>query len=108
MLGFIHPMLDSLGVDSPLKEVFVNGDTEPLWSVAEGNGPVNALDCTAQDGPDECVFADEEFNVASNIPKRLDDLTDDSLGHVIVLNREAQIVVLHDCHVLDVCDDKYC
>ena len=25
-------------------KVFVNGDTEPLWSVAEGNGPVNALD----------------------------------------------------------------
>jgi len=25
-------------------KVFVNGDREPLWSVAEGNGPVNALD----------------------------------------------------------------
>ena len=25
-------------------KVFVNGDHEPLWSVAEGNGPVNALD----------------------------------------------------------------
>ena len=24
--------------------VFINGDAEPLWSVAEGNGPVNALD----------------------------------------------------------------
>ncbi len=24
--------------------VFINGDDEPLWSVAEGNGPVNALD----------------------------------------------------------------
>jgi 2-isopropylmalate synthase len=24
--------------------VFINGDTEPLWHVAEGNGPVNALD----------------------------------------------------------------
>jgi 2-isopropylmalate synthase len=24
--------------------VFINGDPEPLWSVAEGNGPVNALD----------------------------------------------------------------
>jgi 2-isopropylmalate synthase len=24
--------------------VFVDGDGEPLWSVAEGNGPVNALD----------------------------------------------------------------
>jgi 2-isopropylmalate synthase len=25
-------------------KVFINGDSEPLWSVAEGNGPVNALD----------------------------------------------------------------
>jgi 2-isopropylmalate synthase len=25
-------------------KVFVNGDKDPLWSVAEGNGPVNALD----------------------------------------------------------------
>jgi 2-isopropylmalate synthase len=25
-------------------KVFVKGDEEPLWSVAEGNGPVNALD----------------------------------------------------------------
>ncbi|HEY7549396.1 MAG TPA: citramalate synthase [Hyphomicrobiaceae bacterium] len=25
-------------------KVFVDGDTEPLWSVAEGNGPVHALD----------------------------------------------------------------
>ena len=25
-------------------KVFINGDKEPLWSVAEGNGPVNALD----------------------------------------------------------------
>ena len=25
-------------------KVFVSGDDEPLWSVAEGNGPVNALD----------------------------------------------------------------
>ena len=25
-------------------KVFVNGDNEPLWSVGEGNGPVNALD----------------------------------------------------------------
>jgi 2-isopropylmalate synthase len=25
-------------------KVFINGDREPLWSVAEGNGPVNALD----------------------------------------------------------------
>jgi hypothetical protein len=27
-LGFFHPMLDSLGVDAPLKEVFVNGVAE--------------------------------------------------------------------------------
>lgn len=25
-------------------KVFIDGDSEPLWSVAEGNGPVNALD----------------------------------------------------------------
>ena len=25
-------------------KLFINGDEEPLWSVAEGNGPVNALD----------------------------------------------------------------
>jgi len=25
-------------------KVFVNGDPEPIWSAAEGNGPVNALD----------------------------------------------------------------
>ena len=25
-------------------KVFIEGDAEPLWSVAEGNGPVNALD----------------------------------------------------------------
>ena len=25
-------------------KLFVNGDEEPLWTVAEGNGPVNALD----------------------------------------------------------------
>jgi 2-isopropylmalate synthase len=25
-------------------KVFVNGSAEPLWSVAEGNGPINALD----------------------------------------------------------------
>jgi 2-isopropylmalate synthase len=25
-------------------KVFINGDAEPLWSVSEGNGPVNALD----------------------------------------------------------------
>jgi 2-isopropylmalate synthase len=31
------------GVGASVK-VFINGDEEPLWSVAEGNGPVNALD----------------------------------------------------------------
>lgn len=25
-------------------KVYINGDADPLWSVAEGNGPVNALD----------------------------------------------------------------
>ena len=25
-------------------KVFINGDREPLWSIADGNGPVNALD----------------------------------------------------------------
>ncbi|HRO50868.1 MAG TPA: alpha-isopropylmalate synthase regulatory domain-containing protein, partial [Hyphomicrobium sp.] len=25
-------------------KVFINGETDPLWSAAEGNGPVNALD----------------------------------------------------------------
>jgi 2-isopropylmalate synthase len=25
-------------------KVFINGDTEPLWSIGSGNGPVNALD----------------------------------------------------------------
>ncbi len=25
-------------------KVFINGNSEPLWSVAEGNGPINALD----------------------------------------------------------------
>ena len=24
--------------------MFINGDREPLWSIADGNGPVNALD----------------------------------------------------------------
>ena len=28
MLGFFHPMLDSLGVDAPLREVYVNGGRE--------------------------------------------------------------------------------
>lgn len=31
-------------VSEAIVKVFINGDTEPLWSVAEGNGPVNALD----------------------------------------------------------------
>ncbi len=25
-------------------KVYVNGDQDPLWSVGEGNGPINALD----------------------------------------------------------------
>jgi 2-isopropylmalate synthase len=31
-------------VSEAIVKVFVNGDKEPLWSVGEGNGPVNALD----------------------------------------------------------------
>lgn len=31
-------------VSEAIVKVFINGDREPLWSVAEGNGPVNALD----------------------------------------------------------------
>jgi len=31
-------------VSEAIVKVFINGDQEPLWSVAEGNGPVNALD----------------------------------------------------------------
>ncbi|MFM7084820.1 MAG: citramalate synthase [Hyphomicrobium sp.] len=31
-------------VSEAIVKVFINGDKEPLWSVAEGNGPVNALD----------------------------------------------------------------
>jgi 2-isopropylmalate synthase len=31
-------------VSEAIVKVFINGDNEPLWSVAEGNGPVNALD----------------------------------------------------------------
>ena len=30
-------------VSEAIVKVFINGDTEPLWSVAEGNGPVHAL-----------------------------------------------------------------
>jgi 2-isopropylmalate synthase len=35
---------DLITVCEAIVKVFVNGDSEPLWSVAEGNGPVNALD----------------------------------------------------------------
>lgn len=31
-------------VSEAIVKVFINGDDEPLWSVGEGNGPVNALD----------------------------------------------------------------
>lgn len=31
-------------VSEAIVKVYVNGDAEPLWSVGEGNGPVNALD----------------------------------------------------------------
>ncbi len=31
-------------VSEAIVKVYINGDVEPLWSVAEGNGPVNALD----------------------------------------------------------------
>jgi 2-isopropylmalate synthase len=31
-------------VSEAIVKLFVNGDNEPVWSVAEGNGPVNALD----------------------------------------------------------------
>jgi 2-isopropylmalate synthase len=31
-------------VSEAIVKVFVNGENEPLWSVGEGNGPVNALD----------------------------------------------------------------
>ena len=36
---------DLVTVSEAIVKVFINGDTEPLWSVGEGNGPVNALDC---------------------------------------------------------------
>ncbi|CFX42842.1 Uncharacterized AIPM/Hcit synthase family transferase aq_356 [Candidatus Filomicrobium marinum] len=35
---------DLVTVSEATVKVFINGDREPLWSVAEGNGPVNALD----------------------------------------------------------------
>ena len=31
-------------VSEAIVRLFVNGENEPVWSVAEGNGPVNALD----------------------------------------------------------------
>ena len=31
-------------VSQAIVKVFIDGDSEALWSVAEGNGPVNALD----------------------------------------------------------------
>jgi 2-isopropylmalate synthase len=31
-------------VSEAIVKVFIDGDNEPLWSVGEGNGPVNALD----------------------------------------------------------------
>jgi len=40
-----HNALGSLvTVSEATVRVFINGEEEPLWSVAEGNGPVNALD----------------------------------------------------------------
>ncbi len=35
---------DLVTVSEATVKVYINGDAEPLWSVAEGNGPVNALD----------------------------------------------------------------
>ncbi len=35
---------DLVTVSEAIVKVFIDGDAEPLWSVAEGNGPVNALD----------------------------------------------------------------
>lgn len=35
---------DLVTVSEAIVKVFVNGDSEPLWSVGEGTGPVNALD----------------------------------------------------------------
>ncbi len=35
---------DLVTVSEAIVKVFINGDAEPLWTVAEGNGPVNALD----------------------------------------------------------------
>ncbi|MEO1204843.1 MAG: citramalate synthase [Pseudomonadota bacterium] len=35
---------DRVTVSEATVKVFVNGSTEPTWSIAEGNGPVNALD----------------------------------------------------------------
>lgn len=35
---------DLVTVSEATVKVFINGEEEPLWSVSEGNGPVNALD----------------------------------------------------------------
>jgi 2-isopropylmalate synthase len=35
---------DLVTVSEATVKVFIDGDSEPVWSVAEGNGPVNALD----------------------------------------------------------------
>jgi 2-isopropylmalate synthase len=35
---------DLVTVSEASVKVFLTGEEEPLWSVAEGNGPVNALD----------------------------------------------------------------
>lgn len=35
---------DSKTVSEAIVKVFIAGESEPLWSVGEGNGPVNALD----------------------------------------------------------------
>jgi len=35
---------EQVTVSEATVKVFINGDTDPLWSVGSGNGPVNALD----------------------------------------------------------------
>ncbi|MGK3905417.1 alpha-isopropylmalate synthase regulatory domain-containing protein, partial [Enterococcus faecium] len=35
---------DLVTVSEAIVKVKLNGDKEPMWSVGEGNGPVNALD----------------------------------------------------------------
>jgi 2-isopropylmalate synthase len=39
-----NAMGELVTVSEATVKMFINGDNEPLWSVAEGNGPVNALD----------------------------------------------------------------